>query len=237
MRFHYIVGGGVTSAPRRGRRGTGRGWGSARAITPRTRLTPGRYRRAASAQKRRRSRKTRSPRPEPPHPHSDRSTGSHDLLGVPGLGDGAVPDGGEVLPAGQRQVHPERPAAQEHTQPQPVRVRGLQPGQRYDPTGLKYCDVGLSLGNGFFGFVGGFILSEGDIHPYFGSGVVSPGPGAAFTCSTNDPTLGWNAGGGGSWGVGAQYGYDSNGVPYKEFGVGTPGYNLSPYYVGDKIDP
>jgi RHS repeat-associated protein len=102
-----------------------------------------------------------------------------------------------------------------------------------DPLGLWYFDVNVSVSLGL-GVTGGVLFNNTGFYPYFGGGIMTPGPGGSFTWSPNDPGTGWNAGVQGQFGPAAQFGYGfgPNGGPFGEYGLGwPPGGSITGYFV------
>ncbi len=109
----------------------------------------------------------------------------------------------------------------------------VNPLVKSDPIGLDYVDFNFNWGFLFFGVTGGVYLYEGQLFPYIGGGLMTPGPGGSLTYGMNSsPSPGQLSGQlQGMCFAGGAISVDSSGNVAKEGGVGTPGASATVYYT------
>ena len=106
-----------------------------------------------------------------------------------------------------------------------------------DPQGLSYRDANISYGLPFIpigGTVGLFFTDDGDqgTYLYYGGGLMTPGIGASFNASKNNPSPGkWSGQFAASFFLGFAFGADQSGSTFDEVGIGLPGASLTGYYT------
>jgi RHS repeat-associated protein len=102
---------------------------------------------------------------------------------------------------------------------------GCNPANRVDPTGLWYCDLGIS-GGYIIGATLGLQFNTEEAFWYAGGGLVTPGATAYFTCSPMNPSTGLSAALAGAYIAAAEIGISGTG-PFVELGLGWfPGVSL-----------
>ncbi len=121
---------------------------------------------------------------------------------------------------------------------------GNNPVNSTDPSGMDYVNIG-----GSFGVIvpvgpipipvtvsaGAIFDDKGDIYPYVGGGLGTPGPGGSITYSSDDVSTGLSGQGQAGYILGAQYNKELGGDGSTEFGVMSPGASAIGAYTFDSI--
>jgi RHS repeat-associated protein len=101
------------------------------------------------------------------------------------------------------------------------------------PSSAGYTDINFTFGSQYLvGLTGGSMFGrDGGVYPYFGFGLMTPGPGATVSYSPDSVSGGLNFELQGAYGVAGSVGVDEEGNSFTSVGGGSPGISATAYYV------